>query len=251
MQPQRQNVRRKSQGPPFLHLPDLTALLCSSLWTLISTWFMVHGPSTWCGAGARQPNGRGNGAEDRQTDHCWMELGDVAGAVRSGTVHHPRRPVAYTGCGLPMLPDDSPFSWVGVNLHYTTQGLEGSVSVSVRPPVSDRDQDQSPCQNEPRERKTVAYPPAASGRLRVAFPVLPIRGTRAPRDDFDFRTFLILCVGQRTVARMSGQIPQIRCQSEYGAHKLVQEPGIGALISHGAGIGTFGTTKHSHQINLE
>ncbi|KAK1545029.1 hypothetical protein CPAR01_02531 [Colletotrichum paranaense] len=96
----------------YIHLG--AALLCSSTSPFTDS-NMVHQHS----AGAPQPNGTG-----RKTD-CWLlaagwGLGNVAGAVRSGTAHHPRRFVAYTGCGLPMLPDDSPFSWVGVAYPYLT-----------------------------------------------------------------------------------------------------------------------------------
>ncbi|UQC75533.1 uncharacterized protein CLUP02_02187 [Colletotrichum lupini] len=176
MQPQRQNVRRKSQGPPFLHTPRCCIVVLINITFTDSN--MVHRHS----AGAPQPSGKG-----RKTD-CWLlaagwSLGNVAVAVRSGTAHHPRRFVAYTGCGLPMLPDDSPFSWVGVAYPYLTLPWE------------------------------------IGGGLFLFLSYYRFGRTRAPRDDY-----VISDVSHLVRGTTDGS---------------PDEPGIGAVISHGAGIGTW------------
>ncbi|KAK1473305.1 hypothetical protein CCUS01_17181 [Colletotrichum cuscutae] len=173
MQPQRQNVRRKSQGPPFLHTP-------------------------------RFQHAERERAEDRLLAAGWS-LGNVAGAVRSGTAHHPRRFVAYTGCGLPMLPDDSPFSWVGVAYPYLTLpweiggGLFLFLFLSL--PLA---------QNEPREGKK-------ENKKSRCLSTGSQRETETPRDDY-------------VISDVSHLVRLIPPNSE---------PGIGAVISHGAGIGTW------------
>ncbi|KAK1521102.1 hypothetical protein CABS01_05607, partial [Colletotrichum abscissum] len=177
MQPQRQNVRRKSQGPPFLHTPRCCIVVLINITFTDSN--MVHRHS----AGAPQPNGKGRKTDCWLLDGAWGTLPVRCEAVRRIIlVASSLTPAVVFQC---FLPDDSPFSWVGVAYPYLTLPWEiggglflflsvpriRSRSGSGPLPKTNREKERK----KTKKKKAVVYPPAASGRLRVAFPVLPIR----------------------------------------------------------------------------
>lgn len=107
------------------------------------------------------------------------------------------------GLGLPILPYLTSPREIGGGLF---------LFLSV-PPVSDRDQDQCPCQKptERRKQKKKKSRCLSTGSQRETESCVSSTTDSGALErrgmTLLFRTFLISCVGQRTVARMSGQIP--------------------------------------------
>ncbi|KAK1708054.1 hypothetical protein BDP67DRAFT_148317 [Colletotrichum lupini] len=146
MQPQRQNVRRKSQGPPFLHTPGCCIVVLINLTFTDSN--MVHRHS----AGAPQPNGKGRKTDCWLLDGAWGTLPVRCEAVRLIIlVASSLTPAVVFQCFQTILHSR------GLGLPIRTLPYLGKLGVVCfcfcLSPVSDRDQDQAPCPKRTERRK--------------------------------------------------------------------------------------------------
>ncbi|KAK1727709.1 uncharacterized protein BDZ83DRAFT_186910 [Colletotrichum acutatum] len=215
MQPQRQNVRRKSQGPPFVHTPRCCIVVLSNL--TITDSNMVHQHA----AGAPQPNGKGQKTDCWLLDH--MELEDVAGAERYGASSSSLRRLHRLWSSNASRRFSILVGWGYLSGLYLTLGNWGwSVSVLVRPPYpieiririrplpkTNREKERrkkSRCLSTGSQRETESCVSSAtdSGALER-------RGMT-----FDFGRFSSRAWNNGRWPGCQVRSPQIRCQSKYG-----------------------------------
>lgn len=164
MQPQRQNVRRKPQGPPFLHTTYTYRSRCCIV-VLINLTFTDSNMVHQHGAGAPQPNGKG-----RKTD-CWLLDGAwgtlpvrceavrriilVASSLTPAVVSQCFQTILHSrGLGLPIR--TLPYLWEiggGLFLFLSVPRIRSRSGSGPCPKRTERSKE--------KKKKAVAYPPGS------------------------------------------------------------------------------------------